>query len=74
MLAHDMDYAVPRGATFVEPGPSHVNRNWGARTALLKAHAELLAAMRARGMAPEVPQQDPYFNFGWSTSGGRQPK
>ena len=65
MLERDMEYAVSSAGTFLEPGPKYEDKNWGARTALLRAHKELLAAMRAKGLKPQVPEQDPYFNYTW---------
>jgi len=62
MLERDMEYAVSSSGTFFEPGPRFEQKNWGARTALLRAHRELLAAMRAQGLEPQLPIHDPCFN------------
>ena len=70
MLERQMDYAVGSQGSFIEPSGDWERANWGSRTALLKAHRELLEAMADRGMAPQLPRRDAYFNYTWPSESG----
>ena len=70
MLEREMAYAVSKDGTFINPGQGYERKNWGARTALLKSHAELLEVMKANGLSPEIPTRDNWFNYNW---GGQPP-
>jgi len=68
MLERDMAYAVEPSGTFINPGQGYESKNWGARLALLKAHAEVIEAMKDHGLASNVPVRDAYFNYSWNDS------
>lgn len=73
LLEKDMRYAVEPSGTFLEPGRDHEKKNWGARTALLRSHAELVALLRTRGLVPVPPERDDWFVYSWPAPGEKRP-
>ncbi|WP_172205357.1 hypothetical protein [Niveibacterium sp. COAC-50] len=65
LMQHDMANVIGSEATFARPAPGFENKNWGARTALIRAHQELVSLLSDRGVSPDVPVRDACFNFGW---------
>lgn len=68
LLKEEMAFVVPDNETFAEPGSGHENRNWGSRTALIRAYRELLELMGRSGLVPQPPTADSHFNFNWPSS------